>query len=296
MRLFDAHSHLGALADEIDDRLHEILDELAVQSLVHGGLIATTTPEQYVRCAQLLSARSDGADGWRLGLGMHPWWIDGSEESIHAQGAFFEQLTGLFAASGTSSAAASSEELRPLVIGEVGLDAAGSHADAFAYQKQWFDQLCSRLDVLDVADTSERSIILSIHCVRAAQALIDSLDKVDGFRRWRVIFHWFNDDGESLNALRERGAWFSVGHKMLKTKRGRAYATQIGVYRLLLETDEPDETDWQALTAYSAQVHEMAVLKSLKALTEVRGCTEKDLAEVLWRNASEVFDLKCGDF
>ena len=54
------------------------------------------------------------------------------------------------------------------------------------------------------------------------------------------ILHWFSGDGDELHRAVRAGCYFSVGPRMVATKRGREYAKQIPLDRLLLETDDPE--------------------------------------------------------
>ena len=59
------------------------------------------------------------------------------------------------------------------------------------------------------------------------------------YRQANIIFHWFSGTGEDLTRARRLGCYFSINERMLQSRRGRAYATQIKEEHLLLETDFP---------------------------------------------------------
>lgn len=54
-----------------------------------------------------------------------------------------------------------------------------------------------------------------------------------------MIFHWFSGASDDLHRAIKLGCFFSVGPRMLASRRGREYARQIPVSQLLLETDMP---------------------------------------------------------
>ena len=54
-----------------------------------------------------------------------------------------------------------------------------------------------------------------------------------------MIFHWFSGTSDDLHRAVELGCFFSVGPRMLASRRGREYARQIPLGQLLLETDMP---------------------------------------------------------
>lgn len=221
--LYDMHCHLGFAEDPAS--LAEALGARGV-----GCWSQTVTPQEYEHLSSLLgcSAWRDSGERarvpsalppLRLGVGLHPWWVptDACERR--------RQL----------------ERMEPLVdsvpwIGEVGLDFVRQGVAPQNAQEQVFRTIvswCVRSGVKT----------LSIHAVGrgAAGRALDLLQGEDFFADGsnRAVFHWFSGSSNELVRARDAGCYFSVGPRMLQTKRGRAYAAQIPGSRLLLETDLP---------------------------------------------------------
>ena len=169
----------------------------------------TVTPSGY-RTAR---ARFADAPGICLGLGMHPWWVDGtvfdSEE--------FEALAH------TTS-----------FIGEVGLDF-GKRGQSLGNQREQLDTFTAIANIC----ARQGGKLLSIHSVKAANEVLDVLEHADVFATCTCIFHWFSDSSDALDRARKDGCYFSINPHMLETRRGREYIRQIPPNRLLLETDDP---------------------------------------------------------
>ncbi len=85
--------------------------------------------------------------------------------------------------------------------------------------------------------------VVSIHCVRAYDELLDVLESSGITRSCVCIIHWFSGTHDQLLRARDAGCWFSVGERLLSSKRGRAYVRSMPRDRLLLETDAPPMGD-----------------------------------------------------
>ena len=117
-------------------------------------------------------------------------------------------------------------------VGEVGLDFGAKHAYAKKDQLRVFEAICEAC--------SDGGKTLSLHSVRSAGAVLDVLEKTGAIDTCRCVFHWFSGTSEELARAKAAGCWFSVGERMLGTRRGREYARQIPTSKLLLETDLPE--------------------------------------------------------
>jgi TatD DNase family protein len=160
------------------------------------------------------------------------------------------------------------------LLGEVGLDAAPAHKATFALQRRAFACV--------VHEAAREHHVLSIHAVRAAGEVLELLQEVRAFDTSTCIFHWFSGSSAELTRCREAGAWFSVSHRMLASKRGRAYAQALPKERLLLETDLP-AVPGEALMPAQV-VEDLAV--TLTQLAEVRKMSAEELKAQLAANAA----------
>lgn len=245
--VFDAHCHLAFTGDPA--RAADALSDLGV-----GAFCATVTPGEYESAVAALA----GKPGIEVGLGLHPWWVaDGRAGRADLDA--FERL---------SPGAA--------FFGEAGLDFGRKLAGTEDVQTEAFAL------VLDCFVRSEARAI-SLHASRAERRVLDMLEDsgaCDGGRA--CILHWYNGPHDELMRAVEMGCFFSVGARMLATKRGRAYAAAIPRERLLLESDLPSREG----EAWSAERHARGLREAVLLMEEARG---EPLAESLACAAERLF-------
>ena len=249
-RLFDMHCHLGFVNDA--ETVRRALDGTDAHALS-----CTVLPEEYERDREAFA----GLEACTVALGLHPWQV--------ASGAAGETELARF------------EELAPTTrfIGEVGLDYAGSRGEfpACEAQQQVFHQV---LIACNLPSDFPRKL-LSIHAVHAASNVLDMLEEHDAFARHDCIFHWFAGTSEELKRAIDAGCFFSVGPRMLATKRGREYARIIPIERLLLETDSPSAPG----EAWSREAWLDALAGALATIANIRNISEEELARTLARTS-----------
>lgn len=212
--------------------------------------------------------RACGRSNIFAGIGLHPWWLaDGrcgnAEINLLCEVAAQERL-----------------------IGEVGLDFSARFAGSEPLQIQALDQLCDALAQRPLAGR-----VISIHAVRSAGTVLDVLEShgllIPISDSPAIIFHWFSGTSDELARARNAGCYFSVNERMLATKRGREYARQIPLDRLLLETDAPAEPQVDA----SAR----QLITSLKSaslhIAELKNCAEESVESTVLGNSHSIFDF-----
>ena len=203
------------------------------------------------------------------GIGLHPWWLaDGrcgnAEINLLCEVAAQERL-----------------------IGEVGLDFSARFAGSEPLQVQAFDRLCDALVQHPLAGR-----VISIHAVRSAGTVLDVLGSHELLTPSpdspAIIFHWFSDTSNEFVRARNAGCFFSVNERMLATKRGREYARQIPLDRLLLETDAPAEAQ--------ADINARQLITSLKSvsrhITELKKCAAEGVESIVLANSRSIFDFQ----
>lgn len=203
------------------------------------------------------------------GVGLHPWWLaDGrcgpAEINLLCEVAAQERY-----------------------IGEVGLDFSARFAGSEPLQTQALDQLCEAL-----AQHPLTGRVISIHAVRSAGAILDVLEShgllIPNPDSPVIIFHWFSGTSDELVRARNAGCYFSVNERMLASKRGREYARQIPLNRLLLETDSPAEAN--------AEISAQSLIRSLESASEhvasLKKCDAKHIESAVLANAHSVFSLR----
>ena len=257
-RLFDAHCHLDLMAHP-----DAVADEATALGL--GLFDCGVDPHDF-------SAANERASRYPniiAGAGLHPWWIaDGrcgpAEVNLLCEVAAQERY-----------------------IGEVGLDFSTRFAGSEPLQIQAFDRLC---DTLVQHPLAER--VISIHAVRSAGTVLDILEShgllIPNPDSPAIIFHWFSGTSDELARARNAGCYFSVNERMLATKRGREYARQIPLDRLLLETDAPAEPN----TETSAQSLIRSLTWTSERIASLKNCAAKHIESAVLANAHSVFSLR----
>ena len=202
------------------------------------------------------------------GVGLHPWWlVDGrcgpAEVNLLCEAAAQEHY-----------------------IGEVGLDFSARFAGSEPLQVQTLDRLC---DALVQRPLTGRAI--SIHAVRSAGTVLDVLEShgllIPNPDSPAIIFHWFSGTSDELIRARNAGCYFSVNERMLASKRGREYARQTPIARLLLETDAPPGLD----APYSADALETSLSGALATLADIRHQSPDKLAHAIAATGARLLGL-----
>lgn len=236
-RFFDTHCHLDLMLNP---------DAAASESAASGlGLFDCGVDPRDFAAAKKRASRYPNIIA---GAGLHPWWLaDGrcgaAEINLLCKVAAQERF-----------------------IGEVGLDFSARFAGSEPLQIQAFDRLCDTL-----AQHPLTGRVISIHTVRSAGTVLDVLESygllTPSPNSPAIIFHWFSGTSNEFVRARNAGCYFSVNERMLATKRGREYARQIPLDRLLLETDAPaqpqaDTSAQQLITSLKSVSRHIAELKN----------------------------------
>ena len=248
--LIDTHCHL--------DFAGNAAELAAAYAACGGALSGTCDPRDFDRVCAMLAPYAPRV---RVGLGLHPWWV---ADGICGEGeiALFERLA----------------PAAPLVS-EVGLDFQPRRADTRDAQIEAFERVCAAA-ARPLGEFPRR--IMSIHSSAAATCVLDVLERTGCLDACICIFHWFSGSQEELTRAIDVGCLFSVNERMLKTKRGRAYARAIPKDRLLIETDFPGKPGTTALVVDVVPRLE----RTMSLLAAARGDDERSLASAI-ADASE---------
>ena len=257
-RLFDAHCHLDLMAYP-----NAVADETAAIGL--GVFDCGVDPRDFAAAKKRASRYPNIISG----VGLHPWWLaDGrcgpAEINLLYKVAAQERY-----------------------VGEVGLDFSARFAGSEPLQMQALDRLCDALVQCPLAGR-----VISIHAVRSAGTVLDVLEShgllIPNPDSPAIIFHWFSGTSDELVRARNVGCYFSVNERMLASKRGREYARQIPLDRLLLETDAPAEAN----TETSAQSLIKSLTRTSMRIASLKNCSAKHIESAVLANAHSVFDLR----
>lgn len=258
LQSFDAHCHLGLMSDP-----NAVVREAITMGL--GIFDCGVDPRDFATSNKHASISPNVI----AGVGLHPWWIaDG-----RCGAAEVDLLCELAA--------------RERFIGEVGLDFSPRFAGTEGIQAQAFERLCRALSQNPLAGR-----VLSIHAVRAAGATLDILESSGLLKNApnspTIIFHWFSGTSDELVRARSVGCYFSVNKRMLATKRGREYARQIPLNRLLLETDAPAEPDAET----SARQLIDSLIRASEVIAALKNCSAESVKSVVLENSRSIFDFR----
>jgi TatD DNase family protein len=252
MPLFDMHCHLASGAD-VDEAVRVLAERGG------GALSVTVSPLDYVTALETLhietpagasEKRARAATGKRRGspstrvrlaAGLHPWWL--------ADGTCDEgDVSRLLELVGQTD-----------FIGEVGIDFGKRHGQHPELQRDAFDRVVERC-------ARQGGKVLSIHAVKAADTVLDVLELHDATASCTCILHGYSGSTETLWRAIRLGCYFSVGQRLLATRRGVEQVRLVPADRLLLETDEPD-----AGNTYDVHIATTRLRTTLETLERLRG-------------------------
>ena len=258
LQSFDTHCHLDLMASP---------DAVAHKTAAMGlGLFdCGVDPRDFATA----NKRASTSPNIVAGVGLHPWWIaDGRCGTAEV-----DLLCELAS--------------RERFIGEVGLDFSPRFAGTEGIQTQTFERLCQALSQHPLAGR-----VLSIHAVRAAGATLDILESSDLLKddpnSPTIIFHWFSGTSDELVRARHAGSFFSINERMLATKRGREYARQIPLNRLLLETDAPAEPSAETTARQIAD----SLIRTSEIIAALKNCAAESVKSVVLKNSHSIFDFR----
>ena len=254
-QLFDAHCHLDLMAcpDTVADE---------TRALGLGLFDCGVDPRDFAAAKTRASHRPSII----AGVGLHPWWLAGGRCSATEIDLLCEVAA------------------QERYIGEVGFDFSARFAGSEPLQIQALDRLCDAL--------VQHPLVGRVISIRSAGTVLDVLEShgllIPNPDSPFIIFHWFSGTSDELVRARNAGCFFSVNERMLATKRGREYARQIPLDRLLLETDAPAEPN----TETSAQSLIKSLARTSMRIASLKNCDAKRIESVVLANAHSVFDLR----
>jgi TatD DNase family protein len=248
LRLLDAHCHLDFVPDPA-------AHARALEALGVSALSCTVSPAGYEAAQTQLA----GSTNVVVGLGLHPWDVSEAEDLEALLGRFCELVGGAD------------------LIGEVGLDLGRAHASTHGAQRAAFER------AMGAVEAAGRHPVISIHSVHAASEVLDVLEATSVAAGCPCVLHWFSGtSGELARAVR-LGCSFSVGERMLATRRGRAYAHDLPAKAILLETDLPEAPDRPC----SPERQQESLTHALELVGRIR---EEPMAQVVAQNAERLLN------
>ncbi len=173
-----------------------------------------------------------------------------------------------------------------VAIGECGLDyyrmeqGAGSK-EQIEKQKQIF------IKQIELANEVKKPLM--IHCRDAFRDLIDLLDSSKRLLLSEPgVVHFFTGTVDDAKKLLDLGFYFTFGGVITFTRNYDEVIKMIPLDRILSETDAPYVTP----EPFRGKRNEPAyVVYVVKKLAELKGVSEGEMAEQIWKNAKKVFRI-----
>jgi TatD DNase family protein len=184
-------------------------------------------------------------------LGLHPW---GLREEFSQGVEFIEK-----------------EINKCVALGEVGID--------YWIKKDRRLQLAAFMKILDLAERYEKPLIL-----HTRGAWREAFELIDERKIERAVFHWYSGPLDTLRRLLNRGYYVSATPAAEYSEPHRQALKEVPLERLLLETDAP--------VAYrGSESRPSDVVKTLRAISKLKGVAEEKVAEITTENVIELFGL-----
>ena len=272
--LIDTHTHLESFAHR------GVLPETLARARESGvGAMVTigTSPEDWELYRKLAQ---ENAGHVNFSVGLHPCAVDANWQTALSAVEDFWTTKG-----GESSA----DAVRPVALGEIGLDRfhlpkndEAAAAEIFEWQRAAF------ADGLRIAKQLGCPVV--IHSRGAFAECVEMIDG-SGVEWTKVVFHCFTEGEAEMTELIRRGGWGSfTGIITYKTAGSvRAAARLQGLSRLMIETDAPYLTPMP----HRGKPNEPAFLRHTAAYCarEVFGVIEEELAATTTANARRFFGI-----
>lgn len=163
-------------------------------------------------------------------------------------------------------------------VGEIGLD----------YDKRIIKIASKELqksvlrEVLIIAKKYQKPVI-----IHSRYAWRDSLALVEDAKIQKAVFHWYTGPSSILKDIVRQGYFVSATPAAEYHQEHRRAVKATALENLLIETDSPVsygiKLRWKAEPA--------DVVRTLRAVAQVRGISEQELAQITTNNAIKFFDL-----
>jgi TatD DNase family protein len=253
-KLIDTHAHLDEIIEEIDQAILQAKQARVVAVIAVG--------QDYESNLKTL-AISERYEGFvYLALGLHPWSVGKTDAERMA-------LTLRQIEDNIEKAVA---------IGEIGLDydkRVIARADK-ERQKEAFKS------VLGLAERYDKPV--SVH---SRYSWKDSFDMVKEAGIKKAVFHWYTGFSSVLREIIAEGYFISATPAGEYHDEHRRAIRETPLENLLLETDCP--VSYGRETKYQARPSD--VIRSLKAVAQIKGVSEDVVSDKTTENALRFFDL-----
>jgi len=260
LRFVDAHVHLSDPAYRgKTSEIVKIAKQVGVVALISNSMNLETS-RLSLRLAEEHPSLIYAA------VGIHPWNVNQLAPKELQQTVDF-------------IAEKSANKEKVVAIGEVGLDP--QYAKKKAQKEQQAEVFREMLRL-----AAELGLPVIVHSRWSSQKILDILPS---YRLRGVLWHWFSSPIELLPRIVERGDYVSEGPPVVFSARIQEVIQAVPLERLLTETDGPVQ--------YSAFFKNMPTTPAfipevVKAISQVKGIDESQVAEQILLNFQSFFDLR----
>ena len=252
-KLVDTHAHLDELKN---------LDLVLEEAQKAGVIAVVAVGSNHQSNIKTLEISQKHRRFVYPALGLHPWELgDLKTSEIDDNLQFIEQ--------NIASAVA---------VGEIGLDYDKRVLKVASRQLQ--KEVLGRL--LDIARNYSKPAI-----IHSRYAWRDALQVIEDAGMDKAVFHWFTGFSSVLRDIIDGGYFISATPASEYHEEHRRAVKEAPLQRLLLETDCP--VTYGREKRYESRP--IDVLRSLKAVSLLKGIDEAMIAEQTTRNAIEFFDI-----
>ena len=253
LRLVDTHAHL----DEIEDV------DRAIEEAKQVGLVAVIAVGQdYESNIKILEISEKHRGFVHPALGLHPWSLGNMDASkVDLTLHLIEENIG-----------------KAVAVGEIGLDY-DKRVIASADKERQKEAFKS---VLELASKYDKPV--SVH---ARYSWKDSFDLVKESGVKRAVFHWYTGFSSVLREIIAEGYFISATPATEYHDEHRRAVRETPLEKLLLETDCP--VTYGRETKYQSRPSD--VIRTLKAVAQLKGMAEKIVADQTTHNAVAFFGL-----
>jgi len=253
-KLIDTHAHL----DELEN-----LDLMLEEAREVGVIAIVAVGSNYQSNIKTLEISQKHYPFVHPALGLHPWELANLGTSqIDNNLKLIEQNIA-----------------EAVAIGEIGLDYDKRVVKAASKELQ--KDVLRRL--LYLAKKYAKPVI-----IHSRYAWKDALQLVQDSEMEKAVFHWFTGFSSVLRDIIESGYFISATPATEYHKEHRRAVKETPLDKLLLETDCP--VNYGRETKYESKPAD--VLRSLKAVAQIKGLDESTIAEQTTKNAIDFFSLK----
>ena len=257
MKFVDAHIHLS------DEEYAGCLDEVLTEAKNSGVVALVSNSMDLKTCVGSLELAQQHSGMVYAALGFHPWTVKGlNEDELH-------QVVELISAQLGNKAF--------VAVGEIGLDS--KYAEVWDEQMKVFDSM------LRLAE--KFSLPAIIHSRGTTAQIVDMLPS---YNINKVLLHWFSNPISALVKAVERGYYITEGPLAVYSNGIRDVIRRVPLTNLLTETDGPVRFFKAPFEGKRTTPAFIPIV--IRAFAEIKNMDVEEVAEQVWRNFQEFFDVK----